>query len=492
MKFDYDEQYILEAQSVIKNTFAIFIVYLLMPLLNFLLSILIARSLGVSDFGQYSLLLALVFIFQNFQILGLQQYIIKNITPDKTAVHRYVCGISLIGLLLTLIFYICVCFYVNIGTYPADLVKISYIYALTLFSNLGIIIFETLFIAYEKVKYASYAVILGTVSGLVFSFIALQFGYGLNIIMYILTIISYVTLFISICLFTKYVTKIRLTVDFLLIKSMLIKARIFVPIAILVGVLRAIDILILSRISGANVVGLYATGKKLLNLIILVPFSLSMALFPIFSKYYHKSREFFEILFKRALIILSIFILPLSVLMVFLADKLVVVIYGRNFIDAVYSMRILLSSAFFMTLSFIMANTLIIAGRQKYDLIALSTGMSVFVILGIVLSARYGEIGMAGAYLTAMFILFILHYSFSRRYVFEKNFLSIMIKPVLSALAMIIFIYLFKDFNYILVSILSFVVYFIFAWAIKAFTKQDVFLFREIAMSFVNQKGKNL
>lgn len=484
MSLTYDEENILDANSVLKNAFSIFSVRLFLPILNFLLSILIARALGVRNFGEYSFLLALVMFFQSFQILGLQQYVIKKISADKSQADKYTSALLFSGLPLTVIFYIIVCIYVKNGGYSAGLVHISYIYGLTLFSNLGMVVLETLFIANEKFKYNTYAIILGTVLSLICSFAALKIGLDLSSIIYILAIFSYVTLFVDFFFFTKYVSKIKLVMDPALIKSLIAKAKIFIPIAVLSGLLKSIDVLMLSKISGINAVGFYSASKKFLSLITLIPYSFGMALFPVFSKYYYKSADFFGIAFRKVIILLSVLVLPLVIIMVFLADKLIFLVYGGNFLDCANSMRVLLLAGVFMTFSFIIANGLIIAGKQQYDLITLLSGSAVLMICAVPLSVRYKDAGMAIAFLLAMGVMFFLHYIFLKRYIFAARFLSFTLKPASAAILMAVFIYCFRSFNYLAVSVSSILVYLVIVYIMKIFTKDDFLFFHKMITSF--------
>ena len=74
--------------------------------------------------------------------------------------------------------------------------------------------------------------------------------------------------------------------------------------------------------------------KKFTNFLAVIPYSVVMAVFPIFSKHYNKSRDFFEKFFKESLVFFLVLILPFVILIVFSADKFILAVYGKNFAPA--------------------------------------------------------------------------------------------------------------------------------------------------------------
>jgi UDP:flavonoid glycosyltransferase YjiC (YdhE family) len=75
---------------IAKNTVFVTLGNIALKLLNFLFTVYIVRSLGDERFGQYSIVLAFVAIFQIFAELGVSQYVRREIARDKSKTEEYV------------------------------------------------------------------------------------------------------------------------------------------------------------------------------------------------------------------------------------------------------------------------------------------------------------------------------------------------------------------------------------------------------------------
>jgi O-antigen/teichoic acid export membrane protein len=173
------------------------------------------------------------------------------------------------------------------------------------------------------------------------------------------------------------------------------------------------------------------------------------------------------------------------ILTIFLADRLLFFVYGQYFAEAAFPMRIIVCSVGFIAISHQISDALIIAGKQKYDLITLFISVVLLIGCGITLTAQYGGVGMAYSYLTTCISLFVFHYYFFVKHVLKKGFLHILIKPGISAVAMAFFIYFLRNADIIAVSFFSLITYGMMLVILRVFTKQDIVFFRSAFMSFL-------
>ena len=74
---------------IFRNTTYVTFGNLILKLLNFLFSIYVIRSLGDARFGQYSIVLGFVGLIQIVAELGISQFIMREISRDKSLAKEY-------------------------------------------------------------------------------------------------------------------------------------------------------------------------------------------------------------------------------------------------------------------------------------------------------------------------------------------------------------------------------------------------------------------
>lgn len=356
--------------------------------------------LGVNDFGIYTLAFGFVTLFGGLSDLGIHTLTIKEVSRDKNLLHKYLSNNLILLLILSAAFYLVLLLVLKIMNYPAEV--------FTLISTLGIIIF------------ANY--LINAFSAVLNSLERMEISALISFLQYVITPLAAITLLLlNFSLKSIFVAiaggNIALAIIFALIvnaKFIKLKWKVDVkfwrqiiknsiPFAVF-SMLWLVYIqngpIILSKIQSIESVGIYNAPNKLILALLFIPGSVSMAIFPLFSRLSKKLdnsklKESCEGAIK-ALVLLA---LPLAIGITLLAEPMISLIYGQEFIASSTVFIILGWALLFIFIDNPLTLVAINSDKFRKYLIYL-LGITAFnVVLNIVLGIKLDYLGIAFALL---------------------------------------------------------------------------------------------
>ena len=140
-------------QRIAKNTASLFAAQAVIAVLGLVLSILIARTLGDVEFGNYSFALAFTAIFAIFLDLGFNRLIVREVARDKSAAPKYLGNIAIVKGALSIVVFGLIALTINLMNYPHDVTMAVLIFGLyIIFIAFGDLSRAT-FRAFERMEY---------------------------------------------------------------------------------------------------------------------------------------------------------------------------------------------------------------------------------------------------------------------------------------------------------------------------------------------------
>ncbi|MCG2712801.1 MAG: oligosaccharide flippase family protein, partial [Candidatus Omnitrophica bacterium] len=191
--------------SLLKNSFSIFSVKILTPISSFVIVLSIAMYLGDSGLGKYSIVFTYYGIFRLISFLGLDNLLTREIVKNKTEVNRYLSNFVIIGLISSVLCYVCMLLLVFVMKYPSDIIAAVSILGFSFFAASGMLICESIFIAFEKVKYTAYAYFVREIVKISLVLLLLKAGGAIPSVISAILIADFTALFIQGFLFDKYI-----------------------------------------------------------------------------------------------------------------------------------------------------------------------------------------------------------------------------------------------------------------------------------------------
>lgn len=477
MPKDYNPLYSID--SFIKNSFALLSVKILDPFASFIVVILISRYAGASPLGIYIIAYNLYSILNSIALLGLNNFVMREIGKDKSWANTYFVNIAAIGFITSIFCFMLIYFIIHLLNYPYEIRGASYIIGLALVPAIWMQLCEAEFVALGKAKYFLFAVIIEALSKIFLSALVLSLGLQISVLMAAIAASKVLGLVTSLYFLVRFIGKLCPKIDFSFCKKIIKEVvPIFLSSIILVNILIRIDVVILSKFRGIKEVGWYGLASKFMWIISIFITTIIITIFPIISNLIATNRSLFKKFCARFLAYITILVFLIIMVAFILSDSLIMLLFGRAFTNSIIALKILVWSLLPAAWAGFCGYTLIAGNRQKLDLYAFSIALSSSLIAHFFLSSRIGYIGTSIAVLISLSILAISEYFFVHKYIVRFNILQIVSKPFISIAFAGVFIFLFREkLNQWFLAISSSVIYFLCLFFLKAFSREDILLF---------------
>lgn len=220
------------------------------------------------------------------------------------------------------------------------------------------------------------------------------------------------------------------------------------------------DSVLLGFMSGSDSVGWYGAAYKPVTVVLAMPVTYFLGLFPTLSRIYAENEEAFRRTVARSLQLTSIFSLPIGIGGTFLARPIIDTLFGSAYANSVLPLQILSWSAALVILRGTFRQALNAAGRQDLDLRCASASIFLNVSLNLVLIPRYGVVGAAvTTVVTEVLWLTLASTCFNQR-VSRVNVFTFLWQPAIAASAMAAYFMLAPPAFWIVRALMAGVVYF--------------------------------
>lgn len=471
-------------QRIAKNIIVLIVADIIGKIFGLTLVIFIARYLGATGFGKYSFAFAFISLFAIFTDLGLNTLTIREVSRDKSKAGKYLGNILIIKLFLVVIFFILIFVVIKILNYPKDTTLAVYIIGLSVILNSFAQTFRSIFRAYEKMEYEALLNILNVIITTSLGISVLYLNYGLIELVSIFFIVSLLNLVLSSFLIIKKFIKPEIEMDFNFWRKILRNALPFAITGIFVIIYFKIDIVMLSVIEGDDAVGWYSAAYKMIESLLFIPSVFMISLYPVLSHLYTSSHKNLKKSYYRGFKYLFILGLPIAIGTTILAKEFIYLIYTQNFVNSIDVLKILIWACLFIFLSHITSTVLISINRQNINMYLASIMVVLNISLNLLLIPKYGLLGASISTLITEGMVMIFGFYFVSKFLVFLPLQNIIVKPIISALLMGIFIYNFKYLNLFCLILLATIFYFGLLILFRTFTKEDIQIFKSVFSLF--------
>jgi len=484
-------------QRIAKNTGVLFISNIVSKVFSFFYVMYTARYLGAEGFGILSFALAFTGIFGVFTDLGLNPLTVREVARDKSLAGKYLNNITVMKLILVIITFALIALVINILGYPLQTIKVVYLIALSIIFSAFTRIFYSIFQAFEKMEYQSLGQVLKSI--LIFSGVMLAIKYNFTIIDFasIYLIASIVVLGYSLIILRGkfsnpvFASKNKIVeIDWSFWKPTIKEALPFGLTGIFVTIYYWTDSVMLSLMQGNEVVGWYNAAYRLILILLFIPSIINVSIFPIMSRFYVSSEDLLRFTYKKFFKYMAIIGIPLGVGVTLLANKIILLIFGAEYINSIIALQILVWSSVFIFLSSAFARLLESSNRQLTITKITAINALANVILNLILIPKFSYIGASIATVITEFsaLMFSIIVCSKIGYGLSKKDLLGLSKVFIASLLMGIFIIYLKDLNLLFLVLLPSTFYFFILYLFKEFEEEDIKMFRIIING--SSKGK--
>ncbi len=407
-------------RQLISNTSCAFLSHFIRIITNLIIFVLIARAVGVEDFGKFTFSFSFTIMFMYVANFGLDRLTTLETSRDRTFIDKYSGSIMAARLFFSFLALLLTWLIINAMHYPKDTRLIVYILSFSVIMQSLIMFANSIFRGIEKLKYETIVAFINNILLFMLAVAFLAFGYGLIAIAFVFLFSRFVAFFFAITIYKYRVGKIRFHFDYQLCKKISRRALPFAFWSILTVVLYNIDTVLLSYLKGDYLVGIYQPAVKIIGALVVVPLILDSSFLPVLSRL-HDQKSHFEALGKQLNTILFFIGVPLMAGIFVLADKIILFVYGEKFMESAVVLQVF---SLILLLRFAIKGheTMLTAiGKQKVIFYIISSATICNIVFNILLIPRFGMMGAAYTAILVNIFVVISYFYISRRE--QKKFL---------------------------------------------------------------------
>lgn len=440
-----------------------------------------ARYLGPNNYGILSYGFSLIGIFGIFTDLGLNTLMTREIARDKSKNLKYFNNFITMKVVLVFLVFVAA-FILSLVSYSVETMYVILILMLSLvftsFSNA----FYSLFQAYEKLEYQSFMVFLSCILTLIGVLVAIH--YELNVVAFAFVYLLVGVFSLIYCLVIAYNNFIlpKVTIDLDFWKKNIKIALGFGFISIFATIYVWIDSSMLFWIKGSEATGLYGAAYRLVLALLFIPTAVNTAVFPVMSRLHINSTSSLKKITERYFKFMMIIGIPLAVGLTLVAPKIIILLYGKGYINSVLSLQILIWATVFTFANAAFAEFFQSTNRQL--VVTKITGLWMIgnIILNLILIPKYSYIGASiNTLITEFGVALLLILAYNAIYVIEKKRMFFLIsKIIIASVFMGIFIWIFQFLNLFLLIILAITFYLTISYLIKTIDQDDIEIIKNI------------
>lgn len=474
-------------QKIAKNTVVLLGGSIISRALGFLYVMFIARHLGAEGFGILSFALAFTGIFSVFTDIGLRPLTVREVARDKSLASKYLANISAMKVILVIITFGLIALSINLLGYPAQTIKVVYLIALFVIFQAFTQIFYSIFQAFEKMEYQSLGQILNGVLMLSGAIFAIKQRFTIISFAFLYFVVSLVVLVYGFVILRWKFSNSMLScsprkVDWNFWKPTIKKALPFGLTGMSGMIYTYIDSVMLSLMQGDAVVGWYNAAYRLTLVLLFIPSTFGVAIFPSMSRFYVTSESSLRLSIEKYFKYMVILAVPIAVGTTLLGKRIVYLLFGKGYTPSIIALQILIWT---IVLTFAGAAFIkLLESTDRQIVVAKVSGICVVanIILNLLLIPKFSYAGASVATVVTEFIFegsvfvfaYRIGYSIPRRKLIKD-----MSKITIASLMMGAFVWHFESLNLLMLVVSATFLYFGVLYLIRGIDKEDISLLRQ-------------
>lgn len=394
------------ARRVSKNSAVVLAAELSSRAVSFLFLLYLARTLGASQFGLYSVAVNFVTILAILYDVGVRSIVMREVARYRHEAARFYHNLLTAKLLFVLIGYgVIVLASMAIGSSTSfvllvSLVAVQYVFVsfdefhMSFFNALEIRKYEAALRVAQKLLYAGMGLLTLTFFG------------DLHVFVVGSVLAALLTSILGVMMMSRYVVPPRIELDMHFVREQLNQSWPFALSSVAIGLYFYMDSVLVARIAGEEAAGYYNAAYRILEAFMVIPFAIVGSINPLLSRFFVDDKERMKRIYRFSLKVMLSLGLPIAVGGTVLAPRLIELLYGQQYGPSSPALAVLVWAIAIIFLNTVVSSTLNAMNRQRTWLVILSIAAVLNIVLNLVFIPVYGF--MAAAVITVLTELFVL------------------------------------------------------------------------------------
>jgi len=432
---------VAQSKTIVKNAGVLLVSEVLTNVLSFVLIFAIARQLGDVGLGKYSFALSFATIFIVFSELGTLTFLIKEISAGSPKAQKYINNIASIKLILGILTFILSIATIRVIGGDAESIYLVALASAAMFFNYYGYLFRAIFQAHQVMEYDALTKLLEKIVSVTLGITIMALGYGVEGLL-ASQIISFIIFFIaSWIIVSRKIMVINLRFDLKIWKEILVTSFPFWITTACIYIYYKADTVMLGLFRSYAEVGWYNAGYRIIESATFIQTVVITAVFPALSKFHFVGeKKHLDLLFEKSFYYLFCLGLAIAAGGIMLAERIILFIYGPEFIFAVPAFKIMLVTLLIMLITYLMGYLFNAIDKSTVFALVVFIAMLFNIVFNFIFIKKFGYIGASYVRLLTELLAFLLFVYFMWRI---GKFLPLksLIKPFIAAIVMGLVIY---------------------------------------------------
>ena len=470
-----------QIQKIFTNMSWLLVSQIIASICGFIWTILIARYLGVSDYGVLGFAISITSILSILYDLGIGVHIIRHIATDYDSAPKYLGNSIPLKSIYSLLGFIIIFIVLIIIKADETTIIISLLFAIEQIFKRFIDLFNGLFQAFEEGKYQGIGNTLLNILLLIFIVLTITTDLGLYGITISYILANVIALIYEYYVLNKHIVKPEFELDKQFCKKITLAALPFAVSAVLYSIYYSIDVVMLTNIVGSYATGIYNATYKLISVLTLFYSVYTAVIFPVMSKFFKNDKSMLLISFEKSIKYLMIVIIPLAIATMFYSTDIITLIYGHQYDAASSVLSILIWTVCLLFISGA-CNTLLNASHKEVTVTKIYAIAAIFnIILNFFMIPYFSYDGAAITTVLSDILIVIIQayviYKLGHRP--NKKLYSDLIKIIIGSIILGIALY-FLNLNMWVAIPVGIIIYLAVVYLLKVFDNDDKYVIKEI------------
>lgn len=470
-----------QIKTIFKNMSWLLISQIIASICGFIWTILIARYLGVTEYGVLGFAISFTVILSMPLDFGISTHIVRHIATDNDSASKYLGNaiplksiFAAFTLVLSLIILI-------LMKYDELTITVTLLFTIEtiLKSMMGLI--NGTFMAFENGKYQGITNTIMNVLLFIFILISIFTDLGIYGISISYVISNLIALSYAYVKLNNNLAKPKFEIDKNFCKMITLASIPFAITGVFYTIYYSIDVVMITNMVGNYATGIYNASYKLISVLTLFYSVYSAVIYPVMSKLFKNDEKLLIMSFEKSIKYLMMIMIPLAVATVFYSTDIIQLIYGHEYDAANTVLSILI-----WTVCLIFVNgsctTLLNASYHEKSVTTIYVIAAIFnVVLNLYMIPHYSYDGAAiSTVLSDLLILIVSLIMIKKIDKFPNIKLAWDLgKIILGSLVLGIALYYLKLNMWVAIPI-GIVIYFGTITLLKGFDNEDKYVIREI------------
>jgi len=383
-------------RTIIRNTTFVTLGHIVLKALTFLFNVYVIRQLGDDRFGQYSIVLAFVGLFQIFFELGMSQYIMREIARDRSKAQSLFWNLVALRLLLAILGVVGITLGAVVVGYSPELILGVFVYTCGFLLSAFLVPLTTVLTANERLDYVTGLTILGQLTFVVLGAIFLFSGWGFISLIAANLIAAPLQIGLAIwAIRHHHMVRPSMQIEPRTWPRLIRSSLPFGIISLALTVAFSIDTVMLSMYRPEHVIGWYNVAYNLVFSLLFFFRGFKEAIVPSLSRTYVNDPVYVERWYYRSVKFITILSLPIAVGGALTAFPLIRFLYTGEFLPSALALQILIWDVPLLVFTSFCGNMTTIIGEERAAARIYSFNAAANVILNLYAIPRFGLVGAA-------------------------------------------------------------------------------------------------